>query len=836
MRDDGVGSFMQTRDFLQKIFPVSGPDDPRINEVVRFVSVKLPEQPWPGAMHWRTRGSLHMMDAGDISGLGFDTTGRDVYFTPHSFTRQSMNVTKDDASELVDVAWVELDDDDIPPDTFKPQPSIVVETSPGRYHLYWVLKEPLPGDVVEKLNYRLTYGNGLKKDTGGWHLVKFLRVPGSASYKRAQPFAVNVVQYDPERVYTLDDFNDLPEAPQMMIPAHARPMPDTDDLETRFDLEKRFPFTKELVDLLDRPRKDRSSALWRIYNICYQLGMAEEDCFALVRGTTNDKFTEWRYNGEAGLWKDILKGFHLAHNPDDTPVLRDIKRIRGNKGMPATQRRRDIANLIMRDLSQTGRVYFDNDKREALYYDGLRVIPMDPTDRRWKALLNLRYEVVDGEDEFKPVNANLYALAYANGEPITPRSTSFWDTANHLLYIYNGGGKVYRLDGRTIDIVDNGADGVLFRDTGVTEPFEAVCPPDGLDVPTLEDAILGLPNYDTTTIRHRRDDAIMLARICLYALFFAEHMEARPHLVLTGPTASGKTIMLQAICELINGPGSTVSTIPHDRQTFETTVSNNSFVFFDNVDTPNKWLMDALAEVATGIQFTRRLLYSTNESITYRVQCYLGLTTRDPWFSRTDIATRLIVLHVNRREKNKNPTDLMNTVRANRGFLWWELLDDLNKIVRRLKTFKSQEYNLRMAGFADFVHVVAGIKGADPDALLGVISGTQVASALDHNIIWTCLEPWLKLWDQAHNRPKNHAQWVSTTRLHAELRQMAYTQGCQREYDRKVPSARSLSHQLREVVPDIRQVMDVDYEQTAGTNRYMFILNDDDIPTEPVQR
>lgn len=827
---------MQTRDFLQAMFPCTGADDPRANDLIRFVAIRLPEQKWPGVMHWRTRASLHMMDAGDISGLGFDTTGKDVYFTPHAFTRQANDVTKEDAVSLIDVAWVELDDDDIPPETFKPKPSIVVETSPGRYHLYWRLAEPQPNDVVEKLNYRLTYGNGLKKDTGGWHLVKFMRVPGSMSYKREQATPVNVVFHDPTRVYTLDDFHDLPEAPDVVIAKHARPLPDPESLSSRYDLEQRYSLTRELVDLLDRRRKDRSAALWRIYNICYQIGMNEEDCYALVRGTQNDKFTEWRYNGEAGLWKDILKGFYMAHRPEDTPILRSIKQIRHNRSIPQSQRRRDVANLIMRDLSQTGRVYFDNEKREALYYDGHRVIPMDPTDRRWKALLNLRYEVVDGEDEFRPVNANLYALAYANGEPITPRTTSFWDAQNHLLYVYNGGGKVYRLDGRTIDIVDNGADGVLFRDTGLIEPFEAVRPPSGLNIPTLESAILGLPNYDSTSINHRYEDAVMLSRVWFYALFFAEHMEARPHLVLTGPTNSGKTLVLQAISELLNGPGSTVSTIPHDRQTFETTVSNASFVFFDNVDTPNKWLMDALAEVATGIQFSRRLLYSTNESVTYRVQCYLGLTTRDAWFSRTDIATRLIVLHVNRREKNKNPTELLNVIRANRGFLWWELLSDLNEIVYKLKYFVSKEHDIRMAGFADFVHVVAAVRKVNPEPLIRVIAGTQVASALDHSIIWTCLEPWLQMWDRANMCPKNHNQFVSTTRLHTELRQIAYVQGCQREYDRKVTSARSLSHQLRELVPDLRRVMDVDYEQTAGVNRYRFVLKDEDVPKAPVQR
>ncbi len=97
---------MQTRDFLQTIFPYTGPDDPRAGEMVRFAVVKHPEQRFPGVFHWRTRAALHMLDEGDASALGFDVNGRDVYFTPHSFTRQAADVTKEDSSARLDVAWV----------------------------------------------------------------------------------------------------------------------------------------------------------------------------------------------------------------------------------------------------------------------------------------------------------------------------------------------------------------------------------------------------------------------------------------------------------------------------------------------------------------------------------------------------------------------------------------------------------------------------------------------------------------------------------------------------------------------------------------------------------
>ena len=125
---------MQTIEFLRTIFPLSGPNDPRRDDLIRFAVIGE-NQSFPGTIHWRTRSSIHTIDESGISGLGFETHGRDVYFTPHGFKVRGKTVTKSDAVELFDVAWVELDDADIPPKTFRPEPSITVNTSPGRHHL-----------------------------------------------------------------------------------------------------------------------------------------------------------------------------------------------------------------------------------------------------------------------------------------------------------------------------------------------------------------------------------------------------------------------------------------------------------------------------------------------------------------------------------------------------------------------------------------------------------------------------------------------------------------------------------------------------------------------------
>jgi hypothetical protein len=826
---------MQTTEFLQTLFPMNGVNDPRRNDLIRFAIVDS-TQTFPGTIHWLGRSNIHSLSESGISGLGINTVGKDVYFTPHGFTRRGKDVGKDDSVELLDVAWVELDDSDIPPKTFKPEPSIIVNTSPGRYHLYWLLDRPYAAKDVERINYRLAYGHKLKEDKGGWALSKWLRLPGSTSHKRQTPHNISVIEYNSQNVYTLPDFDNLEAAPEMLFDTGKIPeTPHIDDLPSREELEASYSFSTELTDLLDRPRPDRSAALWRIYSLCYHLGMTQEECFSLVYNSANDKFhQEWRYNSDEDLWKDIYRGFRISNTPSETPVLSVLKQIRAQSNTPATEKRRSISEHIMKDLNDTGCLYWDTERHEALYYDGYHIIPMNATNQRWKTLLNIRYWVVDGEAEFKAINETLTAFVQDRGIPVVPKTSYYWSKENHLLYIYNGEGMVYRLDGGdAIDTVQNGTDGILFRDTVNMTPFVAE-PPRKRRNTTLQKAIFGLPNYDTQLGRHTRDQAEALFRLWVYSLFFSEYMDAQPHLIIAGPTDSGKSLALQAVGELLTGPETTVSSIPTDRSTFETAVSNAHHVFLDNVDTPNKWLEDALCEVATGIQFTRRKLYTTNEHVSFKVKCHLGMTTRNHWFTRSDVSTRIVVLYVDRRDEKISPTVLLDAIRDNRNELWGELLIDLNKIVNVLKTWKPGTHNLRMAAYADFM--LAASKAVDlPELdLLSTLESNQKQTARDSSTLWNMIDLWVR---RKGTKPEdgsvfypNNSSWISASRLHAELKNTAKAVGSEREYENQVSNARALAQQLRELAKDVESIVKIEMRQGNPTNLYSFtMLNPDSL-------
>ena len=110
--------------------------------------------------------------------------GRDAYFGVHLFRRPS-NRKAQNAAE-VQALWVDGDGAQVPEDW--PQPTAVVESSPGRHHFYWRLTRPIPPEEAAQLNKRLCYGIG--GDKGKWGLGTVLRAPGTLNYKRERPTLV----------------------------------------------------------------------------------------------------------------------------------------------------------------------------------------------------------------------------------------------------------------------------------------------------------------------------------------------------------------------------------------------------------------------------------------------------------------------------------------------------------------------------------------------------------------------------------------------------------------------------------------------------------------------
>lgn len=105
--------------------------------------------------------------------------GREAYHCAHLLTGRRR--VKENAAPVA-ALYVDGDGAKVPKDL--PQPTLTVESSPGRHQFYWRLTRPIPPEKAEDLNKRLAYAMGA--DKSGWDLTQLLRPPGTRNHKYAR--------------------------------------------------------------------------------------------------------------------------------------------------------------------------------------------------------------------------------------------------------------------------------------------------------------------------------------------------------------------------------------------------------------------------------------------------------------------------------------------------------------------------------------------------------------------------------------------------------------------------------------------------------------------------
>jgi hypothetical protein len=121
--------------------------------------------------------------------LGRSDEGLEAYFCAHLLTGRRR--TKEYAAPVA-ALWADADGVAVPPDV--PEPTAIVETSPGRHHLFWRLLRPLVGTRAELLNRRLAAATAA--DPSGWDLSQLSRPPGTRNHKYEGAPPVRLVELD----------------------------------------------------------------------------------------------------------------------------------------------------------------------------------------------------------------------------------------------------------------------------------------------------------------------------------------------------------------------------------------------------------------------------------------------------------------------------------------------------------------------------------------------------------------------------------------------------------------------------------------------------------------
>jgi hypothetical protein len=248
--------------------------------------------------------------------------GHNVYTSPMLFS--SRKRTKENV-EVTPVIWSDLDACD--PVNLHIAPTMVIESSPGRYQGYWAMQFPVDPDDAENLAKRIAYKHAEQgADRSGWDLTQMLRVPGTFNYKygAAEEIpSVKILELN-RKVYRIEDFeDDYPQLKDYSYVTDPMPesLPDGDDIMQ----SKRSSVNPRLWQLYnEEPTEDWSKALWNMQMLLFESGFTREEVFAVAMEARCNKYRRDKKQLSL-LWKEVCRSslryeqneFTIAHGGID---------------------------------------------------------------------------------------------------------------------------------------------------------------------------------------------------------------------------------------------------------------------------------------------------------------------------------------------------------------------------------------------------------------------------------------------------------------------------------------------------------------------------------------
>ena len=115
--------------------------------------------------------------------------------------------------------------------SFPLEPSMVVESSPGRFHRYWLVADQWSADDHGRADFNHVMERMIKSygsDPGAKDISRVLRVPGFVNRKRSEPFLVRIVNLAGRRYSRRQIVEAFPAVPRIVRPIRQW-QPRTDD-------------------------------------------------------------------------------------------------------------------------------------------------------------------------------------------------------------------------------------------------------------------------------------------------------------------------------------------------------------------------------------------------------------------------------------------------------------------------------------------------------------------------------------------------------------------------------------------------------------------------------
>jgi hypothetical protein len=404
-------------------------------------------------------------------------------------------------------------------------------------------------------------------------------------------------------------------------------------------------------------------------------------------------------------WKPAIKIEVSEPGESAADIRGEILRLLLDEKLTHTEKRTQIANAVVQTLAGRGRFFFHVERKDfdsAMYFDGERKQLLRVRSDAFGAWLADWLAVNRADAVFKFIAAQVETAALAGSQTTGILPESFWASRPGAIYLSSGDGRAVKITPGDVQLVDNGADGVLFAAGNTLAPWTLTEPQDPFATCSLFSGANCAAGHGLDLLR-------------FWVLSLPTNPASKPPLCLAGDVGSGKTRLAKGITELYGLPFVANKTEEGGEDSFWASLDGGGLFTLDNADTRNKWLADAVASAATDGCSQRRKLYTNSERVTLRARAWLALTTANPTFaSDSGLADRLLLVRMNRRTDETSDASLSDEIREHRDA-------GLSFIVRTLAT-----------ALADKERTPAGLNQRHPDfAALAVRLGRAIGREVE---------------------------------------------------------------------------------------------------------
>lgn len=261
----------------------------------------------------------------DCVGFCMQNRDKDIYAVPALFkTRGSRK-----ASNIAHQWAVYADADDLDLRKLRAEPTMVVETSYGRHHLYWVTSTDDPRALME-ISKSIAYAHADDGcDKSGWDAGQLLRVPGTTNNKvKDEPFEVKLRRTG--RPYAIEALKeiypplaDVPKATSVKtangkvlgsdMPVRKAWYYNPECIKESAEIFRYHPDIYSMYGDELTENQDRSKTLWRLLSEMARSGVSRNTALYIAWEARCNKY---RLDGrsEEELWEELCRAYEDPQN------------------------------------------------------------------------------------------------------------------------------------------------------------------------------------------------------------------------------------------------------------------------------------------------------------------------------------------------------------------------------------------------------------------------------------------------------------------------------------------------------------------------------------------